>query len=118
MSLLRRGGDAESYLQSAVLHRAEVGQQLVVGVRWYGHVIDVEHVGGLRVVVVDAHGDAPVPQCEVETDVEGLLDFPFQVRIGIAHDAERDGWRPLDGYHAVGLHEQHGVVGVDASLVA
>ena len=59
-----------------------------------------------------------MPEGEVETDVKCAFDLPFQVWIGITHDAEGYGWCIFYRHDTVGLYELHGVVGVDASLVS
>ena len=77
-------GYTEADLQSTVLHRTEVGQQLVVDERWHGYGIFVEHVGSLRLVIVYAYSEATVPQRQVKTCIEGFLHLPFQIGVGIA----------------------------------
>ena len=106
-------GNAETNLQTSVLHRTEVGQKTLVGEGRYRHVVEVEHVAGFRVVIVDGQGDALFPEGEVETDIEGLFDFPFQVGVGIADDTQRGDISAPDGYYAIGLNQLHGVIGVD-----
>ena len=53
--------NTEANLQTAVLHGTHIGQELVVGERRYGHIIDIEHVGGLGMVVINGEGYTTVP---------------------------------------------------------
>ena len=113
-----QGGDAEANLQTAVAHRSEVGQQLVVGEGWHRHVIHIEQIGGLRTVVVQAHHDTALPQGDVETHVKRTFDLPFQVGVGITDDTECHRRRAVHRHDTVRLYQLHRVVRVDTRLVS
>lgn len=112
------GRDAHGHLQAAVAHGADVGQQRVVGEGRDADVVGVEHVRGLGAVGVEREQQAAVEHGQVEAGVEGVLHLPLQVGVGVAQGLVGDQRRVAHGHNAVGLHQRHGGVGVDAALVA
>ena len=108
----------ETDLKTLVRHSADVCQQLVVGKRRHGHIVGIEHVGGLRVIVFGGKHKAVVPQSDLATDIERRLCLPFQVGVVVAYGAERHGRRVVDGYDARLLHVVHCSIGRYAAQIA
>ena len=76
-------GDADGYLQTAVAHGADIRQQGVVGKGRYAYVVEVEHIRRFGVVIIGGEQQAVAEHGKVNTCIEGMFHFPFQVGIRV-----------------------------------
>ncbi len=111
-------GDADGDFSTPVAHGADVGQQGVVGEWRYADIVEVEHIGGAGVVIVGGEQQTVAEQGDVDTGIEGMFYFPFQVGVGIPQVAQGDNGGVSYGDNAVRFDEVQGCVGVDSALVA
>ena len=77
-------GDADGYLQTAVAHGADIRQQGVVGKGRYAYVVEVEHIRRFGVVIIGGEQQAVAEHGKVNTCIEGMFHFPFQVGIRVS----------------------------------
>ncbi len=115
--LLLQRCDAEANLQTVVAHLTQIGQQLVVGEWRNGYDVVIEQVGRARGVEVGCQYNPVVPESHIQTDVEGALDFPSQVGIGIVHGTQGGGRHATHAHDTVRSDELLRHEGIDASEV-
>src|SRR3712207_6153933 len=111
------GRNAKSYLQTAVLHRPEVSQELVIGERWHADIVKIQHITRARSVIIGREHHSVMPKAEVQTYVEGALYLPFQVGIGIAYYAQRGRGSAVYRHYAVGHDRLLRDISVDTTQV-
>ena len=112
-----QGCDTKTHFETIVAHRTEVGEHLVVN-KWRNrHVVFVQHVVNLRPIVIQSQCYPSVPKESIKSNVERLLNLPFQVRIGIAYYRHTSLHLSVDIDNACRSHELHGVVGINTTKV-
>lgn len=62
-------------------HGADIRQQGVVGKGRYAYVVEVEHIRRFGVVIIGGEQQAVAEHGKVNTCIEGMFHFPFQVGI-------------------------------------
>ena len=79
--------DTDGYFQTAVAHGADISQQCIVGERRDTDVVEVKHVRRLGVVIIGGEQQAVAEHSQVDTCIEGMFHFPFQIGVCVAQVA-------------------------------